>query len=62
MVQNLSESLVTKQQFNDAIGYSLSEQEFQSCLKQFKFKEPKVGKFWQGTDVETGIYIVITGK
>ena len=62
MVQNLSESLVTRQQFNDALGYSLSEKEFQGCLKQCKFKEPKVGKFWQGTDVEAGIYIVIAGK
>ncbi len=44
------------------MGYSLSEAEFQRCLQQFKFINPKVGKFWQGTDVEPGIYIVIAGK
>ncbi|BAY09993.1 cyclic nucleotide-regulated ABC bacteriocin/lantibiotic exporter [Calothrix sp. NIES-2098] len=44
------------------MGYSLSEVEFQRCLQQFKFLNPKVGKFWQGTDVEPGIYIVIAGK
>nr|AVH79429.1 cyclic nucleotide-regulated ABC bacteriocin/lantibiotic exporter [Tolypothrix sp. PCC 7910] len=44
------------------MGYSLSEAEFQRCLAQFKFINPKVGKFWQGTDVEPGIYIVLAGK
>ena len=44
------------------MGYSLSEAEFQHYLPQFKEKTPKVGKFWQGTDVEPGIYIVIAGK
>ncbi|MGB7441152.1 MAG: peptidase domain-containing ABC transporter [Coleofasciculaceae cyanobacterium] len=62
MINNLSELLVTRQQFNDALGYSLSEQEFQHCLEQCKLLKPKVGKFWQGTEVEAGIYIIITGK
>ncbi len=44
------------------MGYSLSETEFQQCLQQVKFLNPKVGKFWQGTDAEPGIYIVIAGK
>lgn len=44
------------------MGYSLSEAEFQRCLQQIKFLNPKVGKFWQGTDVEPGIYIVIANK
>ncbi len=44
------------------MGYSLTEAEFQYCLTQIKSLNPKVGKFWQGTEVEAGIYIVITGK
>lgn len=44
------------------MGYSLTPAEFQHCLKQVKFITPKVGKFWQGTEVEPGIYIVIAGK
>ncbi|QIR37112.1 ATP-binding cassette domain-containing protein [Tolypothrix sp. PCC 7910] len=62
MVQNLSDPLVSLEQFSNILGYSLSEAEFQRCLAQFKFINPKVGKFWQGTDVEPGIYIVLAGK
>ncbi|MBW4641936.1 MAG: peptidase domain-containing ABC transporter [Goleter apudmare HA4340-LM2] len=62
MVQNLSESSVSQQQLGNILGYSLSSEEFQHCLKQAKFLNPKVGKFWQGTEVEIGIYIVISGK
>ncbi|OUL25716.1 peptidase C39 [Nostoc sp. RF31YmG] len=62
MVQNLSDPLVSLEQFSNILGYSLSEAEFQRCLQQVKVLNPKVGKFWQGTDVEPGIYIVIAGK
>jgi ATP-binding cassette subfamily B protein len=44
------------------LGYSLTETEFQHYLPQFKEKTPQVGKFWQGKEVEPGIYIVIAGK
>lgn len=44
------------------MGNSLSPEEFQRCLKQAKFLTPKVGKFWQGSNVEPGIYIVVAGK
>ncbi|MEA5552441.1 peptidase domain-containing ABC transporter [Anabaena cylindrica UHCC 0172] len=62
MAHNLSAQLVSLQQINHALGYSLSETEFQSYLPQFKEITPKVGKFWQGNDVESGIYVVIAGK
>ncbi|MEH2245621.1 peptidase domain-containing ABC transporter [Nostoc sp.] len=62
MAQDISAQLVTLQQFNNTLGYSLSTEEFQHCLQQVKFINPKVGKFWQGTDVESGIYIAIAGK
>ena len=42
--------------------HSLTDAEFQCCLKQVKSLKPKVGKFWQGTDAEAGIYMVIAGK
>ena len=57
-----NEPLISPEQLNNALGYSLSENEFQSCLQQAKFLQPKVGKFWQGTEVKAGIYIVLTGK
>ncbi|XZF61407.1 MAG: ABC transporter transmembrane domain-containing protein [Gloeotrichia echinulata DVL01] len=62
MVQHLSNPLVTLEQLSNTLGYSLTPAEFQHCLNQVKFITPKVGKFWQGTEVEPGIYIVIAGK
>ncbi|AFZ24499.1 ABC-type bacteriocin/lantibiotic exporter with N-terminal double-glycine peptidase domain [Cylindrospermum stagnale PCC 7417] len=62
MVHNLSAELLSRQQFNNILGYSLDEEEFQHCLSQIKYLNPKVGKFWQGTDAEPGIYIAIAGK
>jgi len=61
MTQNLSEQL-SLQQLSNTLGHSLSEGEFQRCLKQAKSLTPKVGKFWQGTDGIAGIYIVVAGK
>ncbi|MDF5713035.1 MAG: peptidase domain-containing ABC transporter [Rhizonema sp. NSF051] len=62
MVQNLPFHLPSPQQLSNTLGYSLSHEEFEHCLQQIKCIKPKVGKFWQGTDVEAGIYIVISGK
>ncbi|BAZ33268.1 cyclic nucleotide-regulated ABC bacteriocin/lantibiotic exporter [Cylindrospermum sp. NIES-4074] len=62
MAQNLSDQLISWQQLNSTLGYSLSEAEFQRALVQVKSLTPKVGKFWQGIDVEAGIYIVVAGK
>ncbi|YAG04734.1 Cyclic nucleotide-binding domain-containing protein [Nostoc sp. DSM 114167] len=62
MAQNILTQLVTLQQFNKILGHSLSTEEFKHYLQQVKFINPKVGKFWQGTDVQPGIYIAIAGK
>lgn len=62
MTNNLSEQLLSLQQLSNILGHPLSQKEFQICLKQAKFLQPKVGKFWHGTSVEPGIYIVIAGK
>lgn len=62
MAQNLSDQLISSQQLHSTLGYSLSEAEFQHALVQVKSLTPKVGKFWQGIDVEAGIYIVVAGK
>lgn len=61
MVQNTSAQVLSLQQFNNTLGYSLSTEEFQQCLQQVKFINPKVGKFWQG-DAQPGIHIAIAGK
>ncbi|MBD2385074.1 peptidase domain-containing ABC transporter [Cylindrospermum sp. FACHB-282] len=62
MAHNLSAQLVSLQQINNTLGYSLTPEEFQHYLPQLKSLNPKVGKFWTGSDVEPGIYIIITGK
>ncbi|MBD6618886.1 ATP-binding cassette domain-containing protein [Komarekiella sp. 'clone 1'] len=62
MAENLSEQLISLQQLSHTLGCSLSAEEYQHCLKQVKDLKPKVGKFWQGAEVASGIYIVIAGK
>ncbi|QLE57357.1 peptidase domain-containing ABC transporter [Nostoc sp. TCL26-01] len=62
MVQNPATIKISWQLCNQIIGYSLSASEFQNYEQKFRYLEPKVGKFWQGTDVEAGIYIVLSGK
>ena len=62
MVQNLPASVLSLDQFNQVLGHSFSPAEFHNYYSQFKFKSPRVGKFWQGKDVDGGVYIIITGK
>ncbi len=62
MVKNVSPTLVSREQLTNTLGHTLSEAELSSCLKQIEFVEPKVGQFWQATEAEAGIYIVIAGK
>lgn len=62
MVQN-SSALVSSQQLAKILGQVLPEPELHRCLKQIKVQEPAAGKhFWQATDAEPGVYIVIGGK
>jgi HlyB family type I secretion system ABC transporter len=60
MVQNISK--ISRQQISDVLGHSFSEPEFANYLQQIKAIQPKVGKFWQTTGAEAGVYIVISGK
>lgn len=61
-MQNSITPKISPQLLQNILGYSLSEGEFQRCQQKFRYLEPKVGKFWQGTGVEAGIYIVLAGK
>jgi hypothetical protein len=58
MTQNQSQQLSLKQ-LSDVLGYVLSQEEYEDCLVKVRCFNPKVGKFWQGTGVEAGIYIAI---
>ena len=62
MLRDISNSLISPQQLSKTLGHNLTEAEVSSCFKQIKCLEPKVGQFWQTTDAEAGIYIVISGK
>ncbi|KST62054.1 peptidase domain-containing ABC transporter [Mastigocoleus testarum] len=62
MVRDISNLLISPQNFTNTLGHRLSEPELSSCLKQIKCLEPPVGKFWQKVDAEAGVYIVISGK
>ncbi|MBX9257432.1 peptidase domain-containing ABC transporter [Desmonostoc muscorum CCALA 125] len=62
MVHHLANQLVSLQQLNNILGYSIPTEEYQQYLREFKESNPKVGKFWQATEAEAGIYIAIAGK
>jgi ATP-binding cassette subfamily B protein len=55
MVQNISK--ISRQQISNVLGHSFSESEFANYLQQIKTIKPKVGKFWQTTGAEAGVYI-----
>ncbi len=60
--ENGSTPFVSRQQLTDTLGYPLSEQEFNSCRSQIKILSPKLGRFWQSSEAEAGIYIILAGK
>jgi ATP-binding cassette, subfamily B, bacterial HlyB/CyaB len=62
MAHNPLEALVSQQQLSNILSYSLSQEEWKYCIERGNSLKPKVGKFWEGTDVEAGIYIVTSGK
>ena len=62
MVQNTSNSVISRQQLTNILGCEISPQELSRCQSQIKYLEPKVGKFWQTDNAEAGIYMVISGK
>ena len=44
-------------------GETLPERELQSCLKNAQFLEPADAKlFWQSTEAQKGLYIILEGK
>ena len=61
MVQ-IRNPLISRHQLTQALGYSLSEQEFSQLQPQIKIIEPQVGLFWDATQAEAGLYIVMAGK
>ncbi|NEO35818.1 MAG: ATP-binding cassette domain-containing protein [Moorea sp. SIOASIH] len=62
MVQSASTPLISPQQLSHTLGTALPLQECQRFLKHLTLIEPKVGKFWQGSQASAGIYIIIAGK
>ncbi|WP_366513720.1 peptidase domain-containing ABC transporter [Moorena sp. SIOASIH] len=54
--------MISPQQLSHTLGTALPLQECQRFLKHLTLIEPKVGKFWQGSQASAGIYIIIAGK
>lgn len=44
------------------LGYPITEADFRHCLEQASHLKPKVGKFWQGSQAQAGLYIILAGK
>ncbi|MGK7883735.1 MAG: ABC transporter transmembrane domain-containing protein [Crocosphaera sp.] len=61
MVQ-INNPLISLKQLNEALGCTLSEQEFSNLRQQIRLIEPAVGLFWETTNAEAGLYIVVAGK
>ncbi len=61
MVQ-INNPLISRNQLNEALGCTLSEQEFSHLRQQIRLIEPPVGLFWETTNAEAGLYIVVAGK
>ena len=60
MSKNISK--ISRQQISNVLGHTFSETELSNCLKRIKTIQPKVGLFWQTTEAEAGIYLVVKGK
>jgi signal-transduction protein with cAMP-binding, CBS, and nucleotidyltransferase domain len=61
MVTSRSGSQV-KDLINHALGSALSTAEWQLCENQVRYFTPKVGRFWDGKNTKSGLYIVLAGK
>lgn len=61
-MQNSLITKISRELFNQTLGYSFSAAEFAEYEQQLKYREPKIGKFWSGTGVEAGIYVVLHSK
>lgn len=46
----------------EIFGYQIAESDFQQCLQTVQYLTPKVGKFWLGTEVKAGLYLILEGK
>ncbi|MCX7596277.1 MAG: cysteine peptidase family C39 domain-containing protein, partial [Fischerella sp.] len=58
-----SEQQLVEQQLTTILGEALSQQELENCLAAVEILEPPLAKqFWQATEANVGIYIVIAGK
>ena len=43
-------------------GETISDRHYQDCLQQVHYQTPNVGKFWQGTEARSGLYLILAGK
>ncbi len=62
-MQSVFSQEVICQKITNILGDTLTSEELQSCVAAAKIVEPPVAKlFWQATEAEAGIYIVLAGK
>ncbi|KST65238.1 peptidase domain-containing ABC transporter [Mastigocoleus testarum] len=63
MVQNSLIMSVDGQQLAHTLGSLLTDSDFDRCLKKIEIQQPLPGKqFWQSTEAQAGIYIILNGK
>ncbi|MBE9009691.1 peptidase domain-containing ABC transporter [Pseudanabaenaceae cyanobacterium LEGE 13415] len=63
MTHRSSAEDITPQLLSDALGYELSASEFADCVARLQWLQPAAGKrFWEATQGEVGLFIVLSGK
>ncbi|MGH1395425.1 MAG: peptidase domain-containing ABC transporter [Trichormus sp.] len=62
MVQNSSMTSVSLELLRNTLGYPISEVELETYEQKFQYLEPTIGKFFPVSGVESGLYIVLSGK
>jgi subfamily B ATP-binding cassette protein HlyB/CyaB len=50
------------EQFNRSLDHLFSSEDFSKIYQHFQFKSPKIGKIWQDKNLDSGLYIIISGK
>lgn len=63
MMQNSPTAFIDRQQLAKILGTVINDADFTFCLENIEIQQPDVGQqFWQTTESNSGVYIVLSGK
>ncbi len=62
MAQHHLSQLISSQQLEEVFHITLTPAEYKNCLNKAQLISPDVGQLWTVPDIQTGLYIVLSGK